>query len=70
MVCLGIEPGEAGWKAQRTPLSYGGTPYLYLYVSLSLSLYLTILVSSLSCSFVLNHNSKKSQGIVYRLVPC
>ena len=37
MVCLGIEPGEAGWKAQRTPLSYGGTPYLYLYVSLSLS---------------------------------
>ena len=23
MVCLGFEPGAAGWKAQTTPLSYG-----------------------------------------------
>ena len=23
MVCLGIEPGAAGWKAQTNPLSYG-----------------------------------------------
>ena len=27
MVCLGFEPGAAGWKAQTDPLSYGGTPY-------------------------------------------
>ena len=27
MVCLGLEPGAAGWKAQTNPLSYGGTPY-------------------------------------------
>ena len=27
MVCLGVEPGAAGWKAQTTPLSYGGTPF-------------------------------------------
>ena len=26
MVCLGVEPGAAGWKAQTNPLSYGGTP--------------------------------------------
>ena len=26
MMCLGIEPGAAGWKARMNPLSYGGTP--------------------------------------------
>ena len=26
MVCLGLEPGVAGWKAQTNLLSYGGTP--------------------------------------------
>ena len=26
MMCLGFEPGAAGWKAQTNPLSYGGTP--------------------------------------------
>ena len=26
MVCLGVKPGVAGWKAQTNPLSYGGTP--------------------------------------------
>ena len=26
MVCLGLEPGVAGLKAQANPLSYGGTP--------------------------------------------
>ena len=25
MVCLGVEHGAAGWKAQTNPLSYGGT---------------------------------------------
>ena len=25
MVCLGFEPGVAGWKAETNPLSYGGT---------------------------------------------
>ena len=25
MVCLGLEPGAAGWKAQTNPLSYCGT---------------------------------------------
>ena len=29
MVCLGLEPGVAGWKAQTNPLSYGGTPIFY-----------------------------------------
>ena len=26
MVCLGVESGVAGWKAQTSPLSNGGTP--------------------------------------------
>ena len=26
MVCLGLEPRAAGWKAQTNPLCYGGTP--------------------------------------------
>ena len=26
MVCLGLEPGVAIWKAQMHPLSYVGTP--------------------------------------------
>ena len=30
MVCSGLEPGAAGWKAQTNPLSYGGTPYFNL----------------------------------------
>ena len=25
MVCLGFEPGAAGWKARTNPLSYSGT---------------------------------------------
>ena len=31
MVCLGLEPGAAGWKAQTNPLSYGGTPNIILH---------------------------------------
>ena len=30
MVCLGLEPGAAGWKAQTNPLCYGGTPGILL----------------------------------------
>ena len=28
MVCLGLKPWAAGWKAKTNPLSYGGTPLL------------------------------------------
>ena len=31
MVCLGLEPGAAGWKAQTNPLSYSGTPWATFY---------------------------------------
>ena len=34
MVCLGIKPGAAGWKAQTNPLSYGGTPKRWLFILL------------------------------------
>ena len=27
MVCLGLEPEGARWKAQTNPLSYGSTPF-------------------------------------------
>ena len=26
MVWFGFEPGAEGWKSQKNPLSYGGTP--------------------------------------------
>ena len=29
MACWGLEPGEAGWKAQRNPLSYDGTQFVF-----------------------------------------
>ena len=39
MVCLGLEPGAAGWKAQTNPLSYGSTPgtstYFHLWLVFS-----------------------------------
>ena len=36
MVCLGFEPGAAGWKARTNPLSYGGTPvFEIIYQSLA-----------------------------------
>ena len=34
MVCLGLEPGAAGWKVQTNPLSYSGTPLSFLSVDL------------------------------------
>ena len=30
MVCLGLEPRAAGWKAQTKPRSYGGHPVVTL----------------------------------------
>ena len=30
MLCLGLEPGAAGWKAITNPLSYCGTPSVQL----------------------------------------
>ena len=34
MVCLGFEPGAAGWQAQTKPRSYGGTPKISLFKSI------------------------------------
>ena len=33
MVCLGLEPGAAWWKAQTNPLSYSGTPFPVSYIN-------------------------------------
>ena len=30
MVCLGFEPGAAGWKAQTNPLTHDDTPTFLL----------------------------------------
>ena len=35
MVCLGIEPRAAGWKAQMNPLNYSGTPTSGYFTSIS-----------------------------------
>ena len=34
MVCLGLEPGAAGWKAQMNPLSNGDTPNVYFIIKI------------------------------------
>ena len=31
MVCLGFEPGVAGWKVQMNPLNYSGPPSPHLF---------------------------------------
>ena len=31
MVCFGLKPGAAEWKAQANPLSYGGAPHLTIF---------------------------------------
>ena len=30
MVCLGVKPGAAEWKAKMNLLSYGGTPICFV----------------------------------------
>ena len=42
MVCLGFEPGAAGWKAQMNPLSYGGTPHVRLLLKVDKQIGVTI----------------------------
>ena len=37
MFCLGFEPGEAEWKVQMNPLSYGCTPYQFYCCLLSVA---------------------------------
>ena len=49
MVCLGLEPRAAGWKAQTNPLSYGSPPpppILCLSMLLIPVLYASLLLSS------------------------
>ena len=45
MVCLRLEPGAAGWKAQTNPLSYGSTHYSHFSIKnwfIQLGTYLAI----------------------------
>ena len=42
MVCLGLKPMMAGWKAQTNPLCYGGTPFTVNSFSLILLLGLNL----------------------------
>ena len=48
MVCLGLEPGVAGWKAQTNPLSYSGTPFSSLSYSMVNGLIVTCTCSHFS----------------------
>ena len=55
MVCLGLEPGVAEWKAQMIPLSYGGNPEGNIYEKskkLLTAIYLSR--SQVEVSFVFN----------------
>ena len=73
MVCLGLEPGAAGWKAQTNPLSYGGTPKSLDSLSLQLAFkYLRKLPSpifslTIYFSFVLGHLNSLSLSWTQKL---
>ena len=43
MVCLGLEPREAGWKAQKNPLSYGCIPVILVVALFIFAIYVIIL---------------------------
>ena len=49
MVCLGHEPGAAGWRAQTNPLSYGGTPFKKITSEIKTVDYLLLLLKIFSC---------------------
>ena len=53
MVCLGLEPRAAGWKALTNPLSYKGTPYPD--VNLPCSLFLT----TIQCTLTLDRSARE-----------
>ena len=42
MVCLGFEPGTAGWQAQMKPWSYGGHPLAVFYLVFFHSIFLPL----------------------------
>ena len=44
MVCLGLKPGVARWKAQMNPLNYDGTLSALILFNLNHKLYLDVVV--------------------------
>ena len=58
MVCLGLEPGAARWKAQTNPLSYGGTPIFNLWPA-AVQLQLDVI----HCTFALRKKCLTTLGI-------
>ena len=58
MVCLGLEPGAAGWKAQTNPLSYGVTPKKQTFFKKMVNWYLLLQSNE-------SNKSKLSQTIIF-----
>ena len=55
MVCLGFEPGVAGWKVQMNPLSFSGTPNIN-----SIFYSLPIIICGHLPTLTLEHLSRKA----------
>ena len=55
-MCLGLEPGAAGWQVQTNPLSYGGTPKTQMFGAI----FYHLLHASLTyCSFLRSDKSNQ-----------
>ena len=52
MVCLGFEPGAAGWLAQTKPWSYGGHPSVCVIITLARRSRATFPISAACLSFL------------------
>ena len=57
MVCLGVEPGVAGCKAQTNPLSYCSTPF-YIFLIHTL---VTVVMGDYQYSWIINPGSSMLQ---------
>ena len=71
-MCLGFEPGVAGWKAQINPLSYGGTPHLFVFPSFLFIVSIFFFLNGPFClfSFFSNNNNTILQQINVKKYPC
>ena len=65
MVCLGLEPRAAGWKAQTNPLSHGGTPCFFVFL-LPLSVHPSVHLSFFTMSSNMVYGLAHSCGFIER----
>ena len=66
MFCLGFEPGEAEWKVQMNPLSYGCTPYQFYCCLLSVAKSKIVLIIKVKITYAINIGCLNDSGLLSR----